>query len=72
MWGACVGLSCRGLRTLEDADDVTAFFDANPPGSAKTRLAQGLEAIRTRATRLARDVGQVATFLNEQRTTEII
>lgn len=72
MWGACVGLSCRGLRTLEDADDVAAFFDANPPGSAKTRLVQGLEAIRTRATRLTRDVGQVATFLNEQRTTEII
>ena len=63
MWGACVGLSCRGLRTLEEADGVTAFFSANPPGSAKRRLIQGLEAIRTRATRLARDVEQVAAFL---------
>jgi puromycin-sensitive aminopeptidase len=64
MWGACVGLSCRGLRTLKEADEVEVFFAANPPGSAKRRLVQGLEAIRTRATRLERDVEQVAAFLD--------
>lgn len=63
MWGACVGLSCRGLRTLAEADEVESFFQAKPPGSAKRRLIQGLEAVRTRATRLERDRELVAAFL---------
>jgi ERAP1-like C-terminal domain len=64
MWGSCVGLACRGLRTLQEADDVESFFKINDPGSAKRRLVQGLEAIRTHAMRLTRDVDQVATYLS--------
>ncbi|KAI2509760.1 metalloaminopeptidase [Fragilaria crotonensis] len=66
MWGACVGFSCRGLKTLDEANQVEAYFVTNPPGSARTRLIQGLEAIRTRAIRLARDEAAVAAFLDEQ------
>ena len=64
MWGPCVGLSCRGLVTLEDANEVEDYFlTTNSQGSARTRLVQGLEAIRTRATRLARDEPAVSAFL---------
>ena len=65
MWGAVVGLTCRGLRTNEEAEEVAAFFQnpAHPPGSATRRLTQALEAVRTRATRLERDRGAVSTFL---------
>lgn len=65
MWGAVCGLSCRGLRTAEEADEVETFFEnpAHPPGSAKRRLTQALEAVRTKAARLERDRASVAAFL---------
>jgi len=65
MWGAVCGLSCRGLKTQQEADEVETFFEnpAHPPGSAKRRLTQALEAVRTKATRLERDRDAVATFL---------
>jgi len=65
MWGAVCGLACRGLRTLEEADEVEAFFmdPAHPPGSAKRRLTQALEGVRTKAARLERDRAAVAAFL---------
>ena len=66
MWGAIVGLTCRGLNTLEEAEAIENFFTnpAYPPGSAKRRLTQALEAVRTRATRLERDRTAVSEFLN--------
>lgn len=65
MWGAICGLACRGLRTQEEADEVEEFFldPSHPPGSAKRRLTQALEAVRTRATRLERDRDAVKVFL---------
>lgn len=66
MWGAIVGLACRGLKTLEEAEAIENFF-TNPaysPGSAKRRLTQALEAVRTRATRLERDRNAVSEFLD--------
>lgn len=65
MWGAVCGLSCRGLKSLSEADEVEVFFQnpAHPPGSAKRRLTQALEAVRTRAARLERDRMAVAAFL---------
>jgi hypothetical protein len=65
MWGPICGLACRGLRTEAEADEVEAFFSnpAHPPGSAKRRLTQALEAVRTRATRLERDRDAVSMFL---------
>jgi len=65
MWAAVVGLSCKGLRTLAEADEVESFFESKPPGSAKRRLVQALENIRTRALRLSRDRNAVAAFLSE-------
>lgn len=65
MWGAVCGLSCRGLKTNEEADEVETFFlnPAHPPGSAKRRLTQALEAVRTKAARLERDRAAVIAFL---------
>jgi hypothetical protein len=65
VWGALVGLSCRGLCTHEDAAEVEAFYNdpAHPCGSANRRLMQGLEAVRTKADRLERDRAGVAAFL---------
>uniref|UniRef100_A0A7S2UHQ9 Aminopeptidase n=1 Tax=Attheya septentrionalis TaxID=420275 RepID=A0A7S2UHQ9_9STRA len=65
VWGALVGLSCRGLCTHEDAVEVEKFYNdpAHPCGSATRRLMQGLEAVRTKADRLERDRAGVAAFL---------
>ena len=65
MWPSVVGLSCRGLRTSADADAVEAFFNepSHPIGSAKKRLEQAMEAVRTRAARLERDGKVVGDFL---------
>jgi hypothetical protein len=65
MWPSLIGLSCRGLRTSADADTVEAFFNvpSHPIGSAKKRLEQALEAVRTRAARLERDREVVGEFL---------
>lgn len=65
MWAAVIGLTCHGLRTLDEAEEVEAFFSnpVYPPGSAKRRLAQALEAIKTRAVRLDRDRAPISTFL---------
>ena len=62
MWGPIVGLTCRGLRTLEGANEVESFFQENPPGSATRRLSQALEAVRTKAARLERDREAVANY----------
>jgi len=67
VWGACVGLSCRGLTTLEEADDVARFFDGSTGkgavGSAQRRLDQALEGVRMTAVRLERDCEEVKVFL---------
>lgn len=63
MWGPIVGLTCRGLKTLEEANEVERFFELHPPGSATRRLSQALEAVRTRATRLERDRDSVNSYL---------
>ena len=55
VWGACVALSCRGLTSLEEAAQVEEFFSSRDPGSAKRRLSQALEVVRTKATRRERD-----------------
>ena len=64
MWGACIGL-CFGLKSKIDASKVEAFFQqpSHPSGSGKKRLIQGLEVIRTKASRLERDVDELCTFL---------
>mmetsp|Transcript_20497 Transcript_20497/g.47420 ORF Transcript_20497/g.47420 Transcript_20497/m.47420 type:complete len:98 (+) Transcript_20497:665-958(+) len=66
LWGTCVGLSCRGLRSHQEADEVESFFRNLPQraGSAERRLSQTLEAIRTAAARATRDRGPVAQYLN--------
>jgi aminopeptidase N len=56
MWSACVALSCRGLKTAQEADEIEHFFSGpREPGSAKRRLDQVLEVIRTKAMRRDRD-----------------
>ena len=66
MWGACIGL-CFGLKSMEDASEVETFFQQpmHSCGSGKKRLIQGLEVIRTRASRLERDVEGVSNFLEK-------
>jgi hypothetical protein len=69
MWAPFVALSCRGLTTAAGADEVESFF-ADPlrlPGSAKRRLIQALEVVRTKSARRDRDRASVAvwfTFLH--------
>jgi len=55
VWSACVALSCRGLTTLEEAAKVDEFFSTRDLGSAKRRLSQALEVVRTKAKRRERD-----------------
>ena len=62
MWGPIVGLTCRGLKSLEGANEVECFFLENPPESATRRLSQAIEAVRTRAARLERDREAVANY----------
>lgn len=64
LWGACVGLSCRGLTKLEEADEVERYFGSNGTiGSAKRRLTQALEVVRTQAKRRDRDRGDIERYL---------
>jgi hypothetical protein len=64
MWGPCVGLACRGMTTLEEADEVERYFDGTGTiGSAKRRLTQALEVVRTRAQRRDRDRGDIERYL---------
>ena len=65
MWKICAGLLCRGLRTLEEADDVEGFFAKLPrgAGSGEQRVRQALEGIRARALRLEREREPVQEFL---------
>jgi hypothetical protein len=68
MWGPCVGLCSRGLTTLEEADEVERYFESTGTiGSAKRRLTQGLEVVRTRAQRRDRDRSDIKKYL-ESRT----
>ena len=62
LWSSCVGLAVRGLTKSEHADEVEAFFSGRSPGSAKRRLDQSLEIVRTRITRKERDRESVAAF----------
>jgi puromycin-sensitive aminopeptidase len=57
VWGTCVALSCRGLRTIIEADQVEEFFrdPSHSVGAVKRRLMQSLEAVRTMAVRRDRD-----------------
>ena len=66
MWGSVVGLSCRGLRTTADALEAELFFkdSSHQVGSAARRLAQALENVRTRVTRLDRDREVVSEFFS--------
>lgn len=63
MWAACVGLSCRGLTTLKEADEVEAYFVSKPHGSATRRLQQVLEIVRTNAHRRDRVRDSIGSFL---------
>jgi aminopeptidase N len=69
MWGSCVGLCCRGLQTFEDAQAVERFFDERTShhsiGSAKRRLEQALEIVKTRAARRQRDRDALADYLSK-------
>lgn len=65
VWAALVEESCCGLQTLEEADAVAAFFELNPPGSAKQRLTQAIERIRLGAHRLERDRVAVAAYFGK-------
>jgi len=62
VWSACVALSCRGLTTLEEADQVDEFFSSRDPGSATRRLSQALEVVRTKAIRRERDQVAMAEY----------
>lgn len=62
VWSACVALSCRGLTTLEEADQVDEFFRSRDPGSAKRRLSQVLEVVRTKARRRERDRATMVAY----------
>ena len=66
MWGACVGLSCRGIRSSEGADDVEQFFKDHPPGSAQRRLSQSLEIVRVQIARRERDRDSMEAYLKTQ------
>jgi len=68
MWGSCVGLCCRGLLTLEEAKEVEIFFNdpSHEPGSAKRRLTQALEIVKTKAKRRNRDRRAVEEFLRRK------
>lgn len=66
VWGACVALSCRGLTTLEEAAAVDEFFGSRDPGSAKRRLSQALEVVRTKAVRRARDRAAMEEYFERQ------
>jgi hypothetical protein len=64
-WGSIVGLVCRGLTQLVEADEAQVFFQSQPNGcgSATRRLEQALEIVRTRAQRRERDGPALADFL---------
>ena len=62
VWGACVALSCRGLTSLDEAAQVDTFFSSRDPGSAKRRLSQALEVVRTKVARRARDRAAVEDY----------
>jgi len=66
VWGTLIGLTCRGLRTAAEADEVEAFFadPMHPMGAGERRLHQALEAVRTKAERIARDRWVVEAFLD--------
>jgi aminopeptidase N len=64
-WSACVGLSVSGLTTIEAANEVEAFFEKHPAGSASRRLEQGLEVVRTKIMRRERDREALTTFLDD-------
>ena len=65
IWGTIVGLMCRGLKTLEEADEVEAFFrdPKHSPSSGRMRLSQALEVVRVKATRLERNKEALSEFL---------
>ncbi|GAX26976.1 aminopeptidase 2 [Fistulifera solaris] len=63
-WSACVGLSVSGLTTIEAANEVEAFFEKHPAGSATRRLEQGLEVVRSKIMRRERDREALTIFLD--------
>eukprot|EP00522_Entomoneis_paludosa_P006398 CAMPEP_0172452440 /NCGR_PEP_ID=MMETSP1065-20121228/10097_1 /TAXON_ID=265537 /ORGANISM="Amphiprora paludosa, Strain CCMP125" /LENGTH=680 /DNA_ID=CAMNT_0013204495 /DNA_START=144 /DNA_END=2186 /DNA_ORIENTATION=+ len=63
VWSPCIGLSCRGLTTLKEATEVEAFFADKFLGSAKRRLEQSLEVVRTNAARRVRDRDTLSEYL---------
>ena len=66
MWSSCVGLSARGVTTVEYADEVEAFFQ-DPKhilGSAQRRFDQALEVVRTKISRRERDREAVAAYFD--------
>ncbi|PAA92140.1 hypothetical protein BOX15_Mlig013866g1 [Macrostomum lignano] len=58
-----VQLLCNDFCTAEDADDVDAFFKANPAPSAERNIKQALENTRLNVAILARDGDSVKEFL---------
>jgi aminopeptidase N len=66
VWGMLLGVTTRGLKTLEEANEAEQFFadPEHPAGAGQRRVAQALEAVRTNAVRLDRDRNAVASFLD--------
>ena len=66
VWGGIVGITARGLKTIEEAKEVEAFFadPAHPAGAGQRRLNQALEGLRTNAGRLERDRKAVQEYFD--------
>lgn len=64
LWRDCVGLSCRGLKTAAEAQEVEDFFHQpnRSAGSGARRLQQALEVVRTSAARIERDRDALSAF----------
>ena len=66
-WGSLVAFSCRGLKTMNEIEEVLSFWseECHDAGSGKRRLKQALEAVQTNAQRLKRDSAAVSHYLDQ-------
>ncbi len=62
----------RGFVTAAMADEVSAFFTANPVPAASMGIAQAIEGIRARAACADRSVAGIAEFLEEWAKTQSV
>eukprot|EP00850_Spirogloea_muscicola_P007713 SM000039S14543 [mRNA] locus=s39:838687:844494:+ [translate_table: standard] len=61
-------LPFRGFLSEDKADDVAAFYDANPVPGATMEIARTLEAVRSRAAWLRRDLEDIASWLTSHQS----